>query len=119
MIRLVLALWLIGAPALAQDAVNLAGTVIRLQATTQPGAEAEVAFDNRNVNGPEHDGPFSLTWGGITLSGRFTWDARGSADSITVTPPPGYVCRPAACALEIEEDQTGTLWLFSIEGVGM
>ena len=110
----------IAAPAAGQDSVSLSGTKI----TLQPGerAEFEVEFSNRNVNGARHDGWQSLEIEGMAVDVRFRWDAllreasstyemTSDADRLDVVPPAGWVCVPASCRIDVEENQTGIIEL--------
>ena len=95
----------------------LSGSVVTLQPTTEPGAIAEVIFDNRNVNDADDNGTYALSMDGLSIAVDFLWNADGSADRITVTPPDGVLCRPSSCALTLPEDQSGRLVLFEFEGM--
>jgi hypothetical protein len=69
---------------------------VQIQPTTIPGAVAVVVFLNADVHQPEDEGTFDLTLGDLTVS--VTIDADRSAmmrpDTMTVTPPAGYVVVP-------------------------
>ena len=112
-----IALILCASPACA-DTADLGGTTVTLRPSHQPGAVAEIIFDNRSVNGRFHEGEYTLTLDGLTVSFTFDWDTGTSThDAITVTPPAGVICGPS-CTLTLAEGDTGTLWLFSgMEGM--
>lgn len=94
----------------------LSGSVVTLQATTEPGAIAEVIFDNRMVNDADDNGTYALSMDGLSIAVDFLWNAEGSADRITVTPPDGVLCRPSSCALTLPEDQSGRMFLYEWVG---
>jgi hypothetical protein len=103
----------------AQESRDLSGSTITLQHTQRPGAEAEVHFDNLMRNGMQDEIGFDLTLNGLSVMVHFDWNVTGDDDAILVTPPEGYTCEPVDCKLTLSEGDKGTLWLFSIEGVGM
>lgn len=114
------ALALIASPAAAQDSIDLSGSVIRLQPSLRAGAVAEVILDNRPVNSALDERRFALSLDGLAVEGEFDWDHSGFGDdAVTITPPEGTVCLPTTCVLVIPEGETGTLWLFATDGVGM
>lgn len=102
---------------LMSSILDLSGTVISLQPTTQPGAIAEVVMDNVYVNGVQDNGTSTLTMDGLSVAVTFEWDAgEGGSDAITVTPPDGIVCVPADCILIVPEEQSGALYLYDWQG---
>jgi len=77
-------------------------------------------MQNNFSNGPRDEIEFDLTLDGLTVSARFQWDSNASGDdSLIVTPPDGIICYPADCVLTVRENDSGVLWLFSLEAVGM
>lgn len=104
-------------PAYAEP-LNLSGSTITVQTTDAPGALAEVIFDNQDRNGPQDEGEHALSGAGLTLSVLFDWDARGSSDRITLTPPEGVICLPE-CTLDLPERSVGSILLYSLQSVGM
>ena len=119
MTRALLILALTAAPAMADTITLSDDTTITLRPSTEPGALAEVHFDNRNVNGPTDSGEYSLTMDGLALLFRFDWNADGNDDAITVQPPEGVTCKPTSCVLSLPEDTEGTIWLYDAMDVGM
>ena len=116
--RALIALAMMTAPAFA-DSVALSGSAVTLQPTTRPGAVAELIFDNRATNSSRDDGEYSLAHDDIALSFSFNWNASGDSDEITITPPDGLTCLPTSCVLRMPEHETGTLFLFDSQAVGM
>lgn len=94
----------------------LSGSVVTLQPTDEPGAIAEVIFDNRMVNDAHDNGDYSLTMDGLSIGVEFRWNAEGSSDRIAVTPPDGVLCRPSSCVLTLPEDQSGRMVLYEWVG---
>jgi hypothetical protein len=80
---------------------------------------AEVQFDNRPQNGQLDEIDFDLTLNGLSVVVAFDWNVVADDDAIMVTPPEGYTCDPVDCTLTLSEGARGTLWLFSVEAVGM
>lgn len=107
--------------ALHASAPQAAPTTVTLQPTQRAGAVAEVVLHNENINGSLDEITTELTHGAITVGVRFDWEAdpMSGADAVIVTPPEGLICLPTDCKLVVEEGHTGTLWLFSVEDVGM
>lgn len=97
----------------------LSGSVVTLQPTTEPGAIAEVIFDNRMVNDADDNGTYALSMDGLALLFRFDWNDNGNDDAITVQPPEGVICKPTTCVLSLPEDTEGTIWLYDAMDVGM
>ena len=119
MTRALLILALTAAPAMGETVTLSHDTSITLRPSAEPGALAEVHFDNRNVNGPSDSGEYSLTMDGLALRFRFDWNADGNHDAITLQPPEGVACKPASCVLSLPEDTEGTIWLYDAMDVGM
>ena len=118
MIRSLLVLATLAAPAAAQDSVDLSGTAVTIHPSERPGAIAEIRMDNRSNNSGRDEITFPMVLGDVAVAARFQWQAAGAADAVHVTPPEGVTCLPTSCVLVVEEYQTGTLFLFSVEGVG-
>lgn len=103
---------------LLASVLNLSETTITIQPTVEPGAIAEVVFDNELVNGPFHEGSKTIDLGDLSVVVTFDWEADPlGADAITVTPPDGIICKPASCTLIVNEGDVGTLYLY--EWVGL
>lgn len=96
--------------------IILSGTTITLQPSTAPGAVAEVVIENINMNGPGDDGSYALDLGALSVGVAFKWDAVGTSDRITVTPPDGLICIPADCAATTPEGGIGRVVI--LEWVG-
>jgi hypothetical protein len=98
-------------------------STIKVQPSSRPGALAEVVFDNRLSNTDEDTGAQMLVrMPGLAVMATFAWNVPGGiagADAVTITPPEGVVCLPSDCTVTVMEQFAGTIWLFSVEGVGM
>ena len=114
-----LALGLLAAPAAAlADMVSISGTPVTLKDTQRPGAIAEVVMHNVQRNNQPDEGDYTLTHNGLTVTVTFDWDSTmAGADRITVAVPEGYVADPVA--IDVPEYATGTIVIFSVDGVGM
>jgi len=104
------------APLLA-SILDLSGTLITLQPTTEPGAVAEVVMRNNVMNGPQDDGTSALDLGPLSVAVTFKWDADGTRDRLTVTPPDGLICIPADCAVVVEEGKVGRVLIIEWSGM--
>ena len=99
-------------------ALTLGGTTIVLQDTTEPGAIAEVEMNNLPVNSDHDDGAYALTLRDMQVWLTFHWNSGpAGADSITVEPPAGMICKPTSCALELLEGYDGKIYLYPWEGM--
>jgi len=117
MIRRALALLALAAPA---HAVDVSGSTVTMQATTRPGALAEIVLENSPSNGLHDTGrTFPLEHDGLSVEARFHWNYSGDDDAVIITPPEGIICVPYNCELVVPESQTGTLWLYRTDAVGM
>jgi hypothetical protein len=119
MIRAALALCVIAAPAIAQQtaligepALYYGVTSVRIQPTEEPGAVAEIIFDNVEMNNAGDEGGYVVTLDGITVQIAFGFNvAPGGQDSITVTPPAGFIAVPET--LTLMEGDTGVVLLYA------
>lgn len=113
-----LLLCLLASPVAAQDTRTWPGysgipdSTARLHAPTVAHAEATLTFHNTTVH--SFDETFVLTWGGITVDVDFRWQVDGSAESLTITPPPGYIAMPDV--LTVDEDSTGVSHIVKYRG---
>lgn len=100
------------------DTVSISGTPVTLQATTEPGAVAEVVMHNVSLNGPKDNGAYPLHWSGIDVTAMFAWEADPvtGADGITVYAP-GYICDPPDCTMIVPEGQSGRVLLIEWSGM--
>ena len=92
-----IALALLAAPAWGQSRVNWSGTTwAEIRPTEAPGAVAEIVFVNDAVNVKEDNFLQTVKLGDFAVDLLFKWQARASdgADSITATPPAGYIAVP-------------------------
>lgn len=117
---LIAALLLLGwyvTPTQAQDRItwsppfgdHLPSTMI-LTATTTPGAVAELRFMNEDVHA-FRETTFTLTRDGLTITVTLDVNQMGNApDTITVTPPEGFLARPST--LTVPEGETGTITIY-------
>jgi hypothetical protein len=114
--RLVL-LGLLATPVHA-EMVSISGTPVTLKGTDRPGAIAEVVMHNVQRNDQPDEGDYPLAHNGLTVTVTFDWDSTMSgADRITVFVPEGYVADPEF--IDVPEYGTGTIYIFSVDGVGM
>ncbi len=120
MIRAAILALAVAGPAAAQELaeigiadVRLGVTVVRIQPTDEPGAEAEVVFNNASVN-TEHDiGRYEISLDGLTVQVEFGFNvAPGGADSVTVLPPAGYIAEPPV--LTVTEGDIGVVYIFAV-----
>lgn len=92
------------------DKVSIKGTTIRLQRGTH--APYEVVIFNRRTNNYRDNGAYDLQLDGLHVPFTFFWNpAQQDGDQITVTPPPGYSCIPAECAVVAAEESKTTIEL--------
>jgi hypothetical protein len=113
-----LALWLLMAGQAAADMVSINGTSVVLQDSDAPGAVAQVVMSNVNRNDQSDEGDYSLTHNGLSVTVTFDWETTVSGhDRMTVTVPPGFIAVPEF--LDVAEYGTGTILIFSVDGVGM
>lgn len=97
--------------------LDLSGTLITLEPSTDPAAVADVVMENNMVNGPQDEVGFVLEMEGLLVEGRFHWDAGSlGEDRVIVTPPMGMFCDPEDCALTVIEGTTGRLRLYDFVG---
>ena len=90
---------------------------IILGPTDYPGATAQVQFFNTQTNGPQDNLPHTISNDDIDIGVLFTFNAdAGGQDRITVTPPPGWTCKPADCTLTVMEGYDKVLYLFEWVG---
>lgn len=92
--------------------LSLSGTIITIEPPSDPAAWAEVVMTNRNVNGPLDEITTEMWFNGKAVGIEFEWDHQGPADAIIVTPPDGMFCIPETCVLILDEDTTGSLFIF-------
>jgi hypothetical protein len=95
-------------------------STVTIAPTDRPGALAEITFNNVSVNGAQDTGTTGMIdLDGIEVGASFEWetDPLGS-DTITLTPPDGIICVPS-CVMQVPEDSTATVILYSHEAVGM
>lgn len=119
-------------PAHAQDTMSFGNPIgvggytvrgpstVTIAPTDRPGALAEVTFNNVSVNNAGDTGTTgAISLGGLSVQVEFAWetDALGS-DTITLTPPDGVLCVPS-CELTVPEEGSATVFLYSLEAVGM
>lgn len=84
---------------------------VEIRPTAQPGAVAEVFFDNNITH--EGDETFSIEWNGIRVTGRIDWNVGGAAERLTITPPEGYYVHPES--ITVDEYWTDTIYIYSLE----
>ena len=97
--------------------IDLSGTLITLEPSTDPAAVADVVMENNMVNGPQDEMGFVLEMDGLLVEGVFDWDAGiAGEDRVVVTPPLGMFCKPDDCTLTVIEGTTGRLRLYEYLG---
>ena len=101
----------------AAETRSISGSPVILRDTTLTGAVAEIMFINRTDNSDADTGKFDLSHGDVSTESTFYWNARGSADAITVEPADGLICVPS-CMMTVQENDSDTIYLFPLEGVG-
>ena len=118
MIRPLALLLCLTGDAQAQDAVNIGGgTYAFLRPTQEPGAVAEVTMFNVQVNSSPDEREYPLQLGTLRVTLAFDWDANNNVDDrMTVTVPAGYYTVPDW--LDVPEYASGTIYIYSGQGVG-
>lgn len=93
---------------------------VTMRPSTRPGAVAEIVFRNIPTNGSTDNGTYSLADNGIAVTFSFTWNSGGpgGSDGLIFEVPAPYVCVPS-CTLEVAEGNTGAIWLYLLDGVGL
>jgi len=113
-------------PALAGDTAAIGEqvgstgpSVVQLQPSARPGALGELSLRNEMVNDDSHTGArVVLDIPGLAVGVTFQWNADLlGADAVTLDVPDGVICLPS-CELVVPEGETGTVVLYSVEGVG-
>ena len=100
------------------DTISISGTMISLEPSDQPGIVAIVTMENVSLNGPDDNGDYTVAMPGMTVGVRFVWEVGAwGEDQITVTPPPGILCKPASCEIVAREGQTGSVALYEFVGM--
>jgi hypothetical protein len=100
------------------DTVQISGSTVTLQPTTKPGALAEVEFRNDPTNSHKDNGIYFLDLNGLQIDAKFTWNVEGDKDRIDLTTPENIICSPD-CSLTLSENDSGKIWLYHINSVGM
>ena len=96
---------------------SLSGSIVRLQPTMQPGAVAEVIFENRAVNSPIDVSTFPLDLAGVTVQITFRWNTNPAGDDeIVIETDPDHVV--GRRDLVVHEGQSGTAYIYPLESVG-
>jgi hypothetical protein len=84
---------------------------VEIRPTAQPGAVAEVFFDNSITH--EGDETFQIERNGIRVTGRIDWNVEEGAERLTITPPEGYYAYPETVV--VHEYWTDTIYIYSLE----
>lgn len=110
-------LLVLGQPAKAGQ-ISISGTMVTLSESSEPGVVATVTMDNVSLNGSADNGTYEVAMSGLSVDVVFLWerDLQG-ADSITVIPPDGLICKPSNCQIVAPEGSSGKVDL--LEYVGM
>jgi hypothetical protein len=99
-------------------ALDISGSIVTLQPSAEPGAIAEVIFDNRPNNSLMDNGGYEAAMPGLTVGVRFDWEvSQFGSDAVTITPPDGVICDPASCRIEALEGYSGRVVLFDWRGM--
>lgn len=98
--------------------LDISGTTVTMGPTERPDAQAEIVMRNAMMNDQHDNSEHVLMMGDLIVAAEFAWDygAYGS-DALIVTPPDGMICDPGHCVLEVQEGQTGVLYLLPWEGM--
>lgn len=83
-------------------------TFIRIQPTIQPGAIAEVVFQNHEIHQLQRE-DFTLSLDGLTVSVVFEMNVAGADDRYTVIPPEGFIAWPES--LTVPENGAGVIYV--------
>lgn len=110
-------LLVLGQPAKAGQ-ISISGTMVTLSESSEPGVVATITMDNVSLNGSADNGTYEVAMSGLSVDVVFLWehDLQG-ADSITVIPPDGLICKPSNCQIVAPEGSSGKVDL--LEYVGM
>ena len=76
-----------------------AETFVKITPSEKPGVEAEVTFQNRDIHPLEVE-TFTVELDGLAVELRLELNTDGAADTITVTPPPGYIAIPPEAVVQ-------------------
>ena len=99
--------------AVAQDIRMWSPTAyVRIQPTSQPGAVAEVVFLNDTFH-TQFVEVFPLTLDGLTVSVRIDAQLSMEPETMTVTPPPGFIAWPES--VTVEENGAGVVFIMMEE----
>jgi hypothetical protein len=79
-----------------------ADTHVTIQPTAQPGAVAEVHIHDAYVNRQGDNGPYFVSWNGMTVMIEFTYNAAG-ADHFVIVPPAGFMAVPPEISIPEHE----------------
>lgn len=81
-------------------------STITMQPTDEPGAVAEIIFDNKTVHADETV-TFTLDLDGLAVEVTAIVGRGLTPDYMAVTPPEGYIAMPPD--IDVEEDQSGRI----------
>lgn len=92
-------------------ASGIGRTFVEIRESEEPGAAAEVIFQNEPINGHNDNRTYSLEWSGVTTQFRFVWNqGDGGADGIEIIPPAGYDCLPE-CVAVVREGGSAVVYI--------
>lgn len=90
---------------------------MKLQATEEPGAVAELLFKNEDIHNFDKE-VFNLDFEEVTVTVTLSIDREGNTpDEVILEPEEGYVAFPPS--LMVQEGKTETFYIYPLEGVGM
>jgi len=89
------------------------GASVTLRPSEAPGAIAEIAFANKLAAGFLKEA-FDLSLGGFPVAVRMDHGPGDKPDTMTVTPPEGYIAVPPS--VTVPEGETRVITIYSGEG---
>lgn len=95
------------------ESVDVSHSTLTLQGTEEPGAVAELVFDNNATNSAGDNGIYTLTHEGLSVAVQFEWNAGGTADRITVEAPEGYIASPRS--LDVQEHRVERIFIYPMQ----
>lgn len=105
------ALWVAMIRAALADEIRMWGPTayVQIQPTDKPGAVAQVAFHNDTFH-TQFVEQFPLTLDGLTVAVRIDAQLSMEPETMTVTPPPGFIAIPES--VTVQEGEMGVVYIF-------
>ena len=91
----------------------ITNTHVQIRETEEPGADAEVYYQNAMVNDSATDDgrEYFAQFGDLVIEVIFDHNYKGGGpDLVTILPPDGYICKPS-CEMLVDEQQHETIYL--------